>query len=171
MNQRVGPALQAYEGQRDDRQSNLQTHGAPFFSARFAPAPLCRGLVAEMPDPPEDSQIHYCANRGEDQHGDADCILVPAFGGSVDSADGGEGRQSDRDPDTADGEDGCAEALQQREEHAAPAERTGLAHARNETLGRSFDFRQMVVRVDWQVFDLLGEALNRGGSKRVPNQD
>jgi hypothetical protein len=29
----------------------------------------------------------------------------------------------------------------------------------------------MAVRVDRQVFDLWGEALNRGGSKRVPDQD
>lgn len=157
MNQRVGPALQAYQGERDDRQSNLQTHGAPFFSARFAPAPLCRRLVAEMPDPPEDSQIHYGAKRCKDEHRDTDRILVPAFCGSVDSADCGEGRQSDRYPDTADGEDSGAEALQESQQHAAPAKSTPMGRPHDEVLCRVVSGpSDLVFLIDLQIIDLSG---------------
>jgi len=66
-----------------------------------------------MPDPGEQEQVQDCTSRGYNEHGDAQRVAVERQQREID-AGGGQGREPDGHANAADGEYGCAKALQQR---------------------------------------------------------
>src|SRR6266581_3957093 len=59
--------------------------------------------------------------QGQEHHGDAYGVLMEAASGGVNSSGGGEGAEADGHTDTADGNDGGAGALENRERDAGPS--------------------------------------------------
>ncbi len=91
-----------------------------------------------MPDPGEDGEIHKSADGSQNQHWNADGVLVIASRGSVNAAGGGEGGESNGHADAADGEHGGAKALQECEKQAGAANVGQQALKAQRALGRRF---------------------------------
>lgn len=82
-----------------------------------------------MADPGEDGEINKRAGGGQNQHGDADGVLMPASGRGVDAAGRGQSGEADGDADSADGQHRSAEALRQGDDQAGEAHGAGSIEA------------------------------------------
>ena len=92
MDQRVRPGFQRHENEGNHSQNDLEAF-RPFFSwCALAPSPLRRGTVAQVVNPRDYGEIDGSADGCEDEHGDADGILVPTGGGGVNAAGRCQGR-------------------------------------------------------------------------------
>lgn len=118
MHHGMRPRLESYKNKGGNGQRDLEAFGVFLFAREFAAAPLRRGARAQMTDPGEHSQVKDGAGRGEDEHGDADGVLVEAACRSIHSAGRGKGREADRHADAADGENRGAETLEKSEKQA-----------------------------------------------------
>ena len=132
MDHGVGDELGGNDGQREQGEGELEALGAAFAGREFAATPGGRGAGAEAPDAEEHGEIDDGAEGSDDEHGDADGVLMEAGRRGVGSAGGGEGAETDGDADAADGEHGGAGALQDGEEDAGegdPAQAAGAGRS------------------------------------------
>jgi hypothetical protein len=109
----VGPCLQADQDQRKNGQRDLEPLRAPLFRTEFAATPLCGWLSTQPPDPREDSKVYHRSHGREDEHGNADGVLMKPARGGVDAADRGQRGEADGHAKPADSEHGSTQALQQ----------------------------------------------------------
>jgi hypothetical protein len=75
-----------------------------------------------MADPRDHGQIQNRPNSGQNQHWNADRVLMKSPRRRVNAAHGCQGRESNRQPDPADDKNSGAEALHEREKEACSAE-------------------------------------------------
>jgi len=118
----MSPGFEADEDECENGHDDLPAFGAFLFRGEFAATPLGRGLIAEVPDPCQDGQVDDGAKGGDPEHGNADGVLMPAAGRSVDAGCGGEGGEADGDADAADGKDGGAKTLGQSDDEGSRAQ-------------------------------------------------
>ncbi len=154
MNQGMRPGLEAYENERDDGQHDLQTLGALLLCAALSPPPLRCRAIAKVSDPGDHREVHESTDRGRDQHGNADGVLMPALRGCVNPADGGQRRKADRDSHAANGKNGSAKALQEGQQDAGPANRPNLLRIDRRS-GRSLAVRSsgFFFELQWATFE------------------
>ena len=114
----VCPGLQTHKKQCQDGHGNLKTLGTFFFAALLAAPPLGRRLPAQVPHPGQNQQVGNCPNCCEHQHGDPDGVLVKPADGRSDAPGQGKGRQSDSQPQSANGEHRRADTLHQSQNKA-----------------------------------------------------
>jgi len=121
----VGPELKRDKDECEDGEGNLKALGALLFLSESAFAPLRGRPGAEVADPREDSEIDERTECGEDEHGNADRVAVPAALRLVDAASSGERSEADGDADSAEGEHCRADALQQGHDKAGAPDVAG----------------------------------------------
>src|SRR6266571_6841630 len=122
VDERMSNPFGGEEEQGQDRESNLKALRVQFFPRDRLLTPLRCGATAKASNFPNNIQIDDRSQEGQEHHGDADGVLMEAASGGVNSSGGGEGAEADGHTDTADGNDGGAGALENRERDAGPIE-------------------------------------------------
>ena len=148
MDHRVRNPLGGEQNQSEDGQGDLERLGAQLGGGDRLLAPARGGIFSECADSPYDKEIDERSGEGEQHHGDADSVLVKAFGRSVDSRSGSEGTEANGYTDAADGDDSGASTLQKGEKNTRPVKKLDAR-------------RQRVVRRRGNSF-----VLGRRGAKR-----
>lgn len=124
MDHGMGPDFEADKNEGDDGKKDLQALGALLPGAELLAAPLRRGTRAQAPDPGKDGKVDERSDGRERQHRNADGVLVEAACGSIDATCRRQGGKADDDADSADGENRCADALQQGYDEGCAAQTT-----------------------------------------------
>jgi hypothetical protein len=118
----MGDPLGGEKGQGKDGKCDLQVLSAPLTGwERFLP-PLRGGVPAKFANSPDHKQIDQRPKKRQQHHGNANCILMKAACGRVNSRRRGERREADGHADAANGDDGGAGTLQYGKEDARPTE-------------------------------------------------
>ena len=118
----MSPDFEADQDQGDDGKNYLEAFGALLAGSQLAAAPLRGGPGTQVPDPGEYGKVDERAEGCEGEHGDPDRVLVEAARGGIDAACRSQGGETDSDADATDGENRCADALQQRHDEAGAAQ-------------------------------------------------
>ena len=116
------PRLQPHQDQRHNRQRDLQPLGSELLRGWLGAPPLRGGFGAQVADPCDHRQVHHSPNRSQDQHRNANRVLMKSPRRCVDAAHGCQGGESNRQPNPADDKDSGAEALQEGKQEACSAE-------------------------------------------------
>ena len=108
----VTPGFEADKEEGNDGQRELKSLHAKFARTLFPLSPLGRGTRAEVAHPSDYSEVDDCAGCGENEHGDANGILMEPAEWSVENG-AGEGKcgEADGKADAADCENGRTDAL------------------------------------------------------------
>ena len=115
---RVSPNFQADKQQGQNRKGELQPFRALLPAADLPLPPLSRGPRAKAPNPCKYGQVDKRTHSRQQQHGDANCVLVKPAYRCKEAAGDGKGREADSQSDTADREYSGAYALQRRHQQA-----------------------------------------------------
>ncbi len=110
------------EEQGQDRKDHLETLGVEFFLRQGLLTPLGRRALAQAAHFSNYIKIEDRSQESQNHHGDADGVLMEAMSGGVNASGGGEGAEANGDAQAADGNDGGAGALENREGDAGPVE-------------------------------------------------
>lgn len=117
----MGDPFGGEEGQGEQGKRNLKSFSAELGGRNGPLAPLRRRPFAEIADSPNDKEVDQRAQQGEEQHGNANGVLMKSFGGSVDAGSSGQSGKADGHANAANGDDCGAGALQDGEGDSRPA--------------------------------------------------